>query len=75
MVTCFGYFAVVKMTLLSVTPGLKAYGIVDVTKNQNGVRTALNNVTLVRPVICRSMYTYPWTLLLGYIGRVCKNVI
>ena len=54
---------------------LKAYEIVDVTKNQNGVRTALNNVTLVRPVVCRSIYMYPWALLLGYIGRVCKNVI
>ena len=27
----------------------------DVTKNQNGVRIALNNVTLVRPVICRAI--------------------
>ena len=42
-----------KMMLLR----LKAYGIVDLTKNQNGFRTALNNVTLIRP--------------LGYIGRVC----
>ena len=49
------------MTLLRVTSAFEAYGIVtvDVTKNQNGVRTALNNVTLVRPVICRSMYMYP----------------
>ena len=28
----------------------------DVAKNQNGVRMALNNVTLVRPVICRLIY-------------------
>ena len=44
---------------------MKAKGIVDVTKNQNDVRTALNNVTLVRLVICRSIYMYPWTLPLG----------
>ena len=60
----------VKMTLHQ---RLKAYGIVDVTKNQNGVRTALNNVTLVRRLICRSIYMY--TLLLGYIGSVCENFI
>ena len=29
---------------------------IDVTKNQNGVRMALNNIMLVRPVICHAMY-------------------
>ena len=72
----FGHSAVVKMTLLRVThQRLKAYGIDDVTKNQNCVRTALNTVTQVRTAICRSIYMYPWTLLLWYIGRVCENVI
>ena len=60
------------MTLLRLTSAFEGYvmGIVDVMKNENGVRTALNNVMLVRQVICRSIYTYPWTLPLGYIGRV-----
>ena len=62
------------MTLLCVTSALKAYGIFDVTKNQNDVQTALNNVMLVRPVISCSIYMYHWTLPLGYISRVCKNV-
>ena len=29
---------------------------IDVAKNQNGVRMALNNVTLVRPVIYHAIY-------------------
>ena len=32
--------------------GLKAYGIVDVMKNQNGIQTALKKVTQQLIVIC-----------------------
>ena len=59
----FGRFLAVKTTLPR---------IVDVMKNQNGVRTALNNVTLVRPVICHSIYHC--ALPLEYIEAECVTV-
>ena len=39
-----------------VTPSNVMEMKIDITKNQNGARMALNNVTLVRQVICYAIY-------------------
>ena len=41
--------------LLSILQGL-SYGQADVMRNQTGDRMELNNITLVHPVICYSIY-------------------
>ena len=42
---------------------------IDVTKNQNGVRTALNNVTRFRPVNLLQNKTRFFSI--AYIGALC----
>ena len=44
---------------------------IDVTENQNGVRTAVNNVTRLRPVNLLQNKTRFFSI--AYIGALCYN--
>ena len=52
-----------------VTPSNAMEMKIDVTKNQNGVRTALNNVTRFRPVNLLQNKTRFFSI--AYIGALC----
>ena len=53
----------------NVTPSNVMEMKIDVTKNQNGVRTALNNVTRFRPVNLLQNKTR--FFFIAYIGALC----
>ena len=52
-----------------VTPSNVMEMKIDVTKNQNGVQTALNNVTHFRPV--NLLQDKTWFFYFAYIGALC----
>ena len=52
-----------------VTPSNVMEMKIDVIKNQNGVRTALNNITRFRPV--NLLQNKTWFFSIAYMGTLC----